>query len=271
MAKRIEFTQEQLDDIHQLYESGWSFAKIQKKYNVTQQVMNRLFRENNWKTRLKYEYRRYNLNESYFDFITTPNQAYIIGLLAADGYNHESTGGIRISLQERDKQILLDINKEIGSDRPLHIRHFDKEEWQDSYTLNINSMKMSARLQELGIVQNKSLILDFPDWIDEDLFPFLLKGYIDGDGWIQKYHLGFMSSDKFCYGVQSFITEHYGIKSFVMDMKRNYSEHTKTWYINKTQDISFLANLMFSKEVLGIERKNNKYIEFGYINKSTTV
>lgn len=40
--------------------------------------------------------RKYTINEKYFEKVDTPEKAYILGLLYADGYNSEKTGRINL-------------------------------------------------------------------------------------------------------------------------------------------------------------------------------
>ena len=265
------FTQEETNEIIRLYqEEEMGLVPIAKLFNVSQKPIERLLKENNIEIRSNtFKSRKYNVNENYFDVIDSPNKAYIIGLLFADGNNHNKLDSVRIELQDVDVQILEDIKGELDSDYPLTYRHFDNHpSWHDSYILSINSQHISKRLNELGMIPNKSLVLDFPSWITEDLFPFMLKGYIDGDGWIRPKLIGLMSSDKFCYGVKSYLFEHYNIDSRVMDMHRHYNEHTKTWYIQGNDNISHLVDLMFSEPTIGIQRKVNKYYQFGFLNNT---
>lgn len=264
--KKYVFSEEQLLDIYNMYNDGSSLKVIQDKYSVSQTVLTRVFNENGWTIRGCHDHRNYTLNEEYFDSIDTPNKAYIYGLLAADGYNYVPTGEIKLSLQEGDEQTLVDINKEIESNRPLHVRKFDRPSWKDSYTLSISSVHISRQLEKIGIIRNKSLVLEFPEWISESLFPYMLKGYIDGNGWIQQYRIGFMSSDKFAYGVQRFLIEHYGITSTVMDMKRHYDSRTKTWYICSKKKSKTLVEMMFEEPTIRIQRKYEKYIKYGYLD-----
>lgn len=210
-------------------------------------------------------HRKYTVNENYFDIIDTPNKAYIIGLLAADGSNNEKEGEIRLSLQERDVDILYKINECIGSNRPLAVRKFQKETWQDSYTLVINSHHMSDRLSEIGIVQKKSLILDFPKDIPRNLIPNMLRGYIDGDGWIQPHLIGFMSTDKFCYQAQKYLMDYLDIDSVVMNMKRSYNIHTKTLYITGIKNLIPFAYSLYEDSELCLERKKTHCIEYGFL------
>ena len=268
--KKIIFTKDQLNDIYNMYQKGNSLRIIQEKFGVSQTVLNRIFKENNWKLRKKTDHMTlYSVNEHVFDQIDTPDKAYCMGLFYADGCNHIKEGNISIELQSRDRAVLEGINRITNNTRPIKTYPGGKNlRKQDTCVLVIHSFYLSNRMNELGFIPRKSLSLDFPNWITKELFPFFLKGYIDGDGWVQKYVIGFMSSDKFCYGVQKYLIDNYGIDSKVMDMKRHYSEHTKTLYICNRKNLYPLTELMFSKETIGIPRKIQRYIEYGFLKEN---
>lgn len=50
--------------------------------------------------------RKYILNENYFESITTPEQAYWLGFLSADGYVNTAQGELELELQEQDQEHL---------------------------------------------------------------------------------------------------------------------------------------------------------------------
>lgn len=270
--QKIVLLDDDVQKIKELYKQKISISKISCMFNVSCRVIRRVLKENEIVIRDCHDYRKYACNQHYFDSIDSPNKAYIMGLLLSDGNNNIDTHKFTITLQDRDKQVLEDIKSELNIDCPLLYRNLkDKNpNWHDSYTLVVNSKYMSDRLNELGMIPNKSLILDFPRWITEELFPFMLKGYIDGDGWIQKYNIGFMSSDKFCYGVQQYLMEHYHIEARIMDMKRHYDKRIKTCYIQNKKNYLPLVKLMFSQPTIGIARKVAKYQEFGFIDTNKT-
>ena len=85
MNKKV-FSDEQLTDIYNKYSDGLNMTDIGKSYNVSLNVIRRLFVENGWESK-GHGRRRYSLNERYFDNIDSPNKAYIFGLLLADGCN----------------------------------------------------------------------------------------------------------------------------------------------------------------------------------------
>jgi hypothetical protein len=137
---------------------------------------------------------RIRVNESYFDNIG-PEQAYVMGLIASDGYviDHKKSGGKSrgqqywgIQLQEGDRDILEKVRTAIELETELAYRPKRQKTWQGSYTLKARSDKMVNRLIELGIRPRKSLTFGMPDVIrqNECLFMPFLRGYFDGDGCI---------------------------------------------------------------------------------------
>lgn len=108
------------NDIINAYINGETALNISKRYNTHDNTIRRILKNNNVEIRgNKITSRKYNVNENYFDNIDTPNKAYILGLLYADGNNHIKNNTVSIALQEEDVEILRLINKEIESDRPL--------------------------------------------------------------------------------------------------------------------------------------------------------
>lgn len=253
-----------------LYQNGMSLAKIENKYGYSRTVVRRIFHEHNWEIRNRYDaiYNKYSYNHHYFDNIDNPNKAYFIGFLYADGYN--SGSGFSVELQYRDKAVLYGFKNllDYNGDIKFYERSVSPNNKSDTCKININGRYVSKKLSELGCVKNKSLILDFPDWITEELFPFFLKGYIDGDGWVQKYRIGLMSTDKFCNGVKDYLKSHYNIESKVYNMKKHYNEHTKTLDITNRKNIIPLVELMFSEATIEIPRKKEKYIEYGFLQNN---
>ena len=261
----IVFSQEQLEQVYDLYyNQNLSLENVGKHFNTSGTKIRNLLIKNGKEIQPK-KHRKYKINDNYFDVIDTPNKAYIIGLLAADGCNYKDDGLITLSLQERDKDILEKISKEMDSDRPLSVRHFKYDKWQDSYTLKFYSHKLTQRLIEIGIIPNKSLTLDFPKDIPNELIPCMLRGYIDGDGWVQPHVIGLMSTEKFCEGAKKYLNDYLGIDCKIQDMKRNYNIHTKTLYVNDIKNLIPLSYTLYEQGDLYIERKKDSFIRYGFL------
>ena len=151
--------------------------------------------------------RKYTLNEFYFDVIDNEAKAYFLGFLYADGNHCVKKNRITIGLQERDKYILEEFNRMINSNRPIVFKSkelLNKRKGftncQNQYYLNINSKHMSQSLLKLGLFNNKTFILKFPteDQVPEFLQSHFIRGYIDGDGCVEKKGVSFMGTFDFC-------------------------------------------------------------------------
>ena len=102
----MNFTNEEEMKIVDMYvNQKLSTVKIGQYYNCYHKVIAKVLEKHNIQ-RVGNGKRKYNLDEHYFDKIDTPNKAYILGLLFADGNNSLVKSTIRISLQESDKDIL---------------------------------------------------------------------------------------------------------------------------------------------------------------------
>lgn len=153
---------EEYERIIKLYESGLSQAKIGCIYNVGHYIIGKILKKCNVKIRDdSHKGRKYTIDENYFDVIDTPNKAYILGLLYADGCNYPPQHRVKLELQEKDKDILEQINQEITSNKPLFFNPLNSKNnnWQNTYRLDITNKHISDQLESLGIVQNKSLVL----------------------------------------------------------------------------------------------------------------
>lgn len=216
--------------------------------------------------------RKYYFDDHLFDVINTPDKAYCIGLFMADGCNQLKDMCFSIGLQSRDKDILEKITVMFQSDYPLMLRDSSKYEYmaQDFFVMRWNSKYFCERLNEIGIVPNKSLVLEFPYWLDRHLVPYLIKGYIDGDGWVNKNQIGFMSTNKFCIGVQEYL-DSIGISSHIMDMKRHYKNETKELIISGRNNIYPLSQIMFSHGNLYLDRKYQKYVDYNFIDVNNSL
>lgn len=161
--KKYVFDEKQKQKIINDYQSGKMVWQIAEQLGCTQDVILRNMEE--WKIprRNKQERNRtYTLDRNFFDLINSPEKAYFLGFLYADGHNKADTGNISINLQERDVDILIKLKKLINSNCPLRFWKKRKDSHQNQFILSIYSVYMSQQLIKLGCVPKKSLILQFP-------------------------------------------------------------------------------------------------------------
>ena len=215
--------------------------------------------------------RRYNRNSFYFDNIDTPNKAYILGLIFADGNNF--SGGrhytITIVLQEEDFEVLESIRKEIEYEHPLFYdqRNIKNPKHKNTYRLVIQDEYMSKQLNNLGVVNNKSLKVKFPDYISDELMPHFIRGYFDGDGSISydykrnKAHTSLCGTYDFVSHVSE-ILHNMGVNNYITHPKQSGDHNT---YVMKTCGNKSTYNYLtwlYTDAGIKMERKYQRYLNF---------
>ena len=263
MSKPLIPTKE-YENIINLYNSGLSQAQVGAIYNVGHYIIGKILKKCGVSARDdSHKFRKYMIDENYFDNIDTPNKAYIIGLLYSDGCNYPPQHRVKIELQERDKSILDKINIEMQNNKPLSFINLNSKNtnWQNTYRLDITNKHISDKLVELGVVQNKSLILEFPQWLDESMYAPFLRGYLDGDGHIEWNNTRFVTlvgTSQFCQHVKDFCEKKLGIKCSICDVA-NKDSNTKLLYIHGRQLVKQFLDFVYKDADLYIERKYNIY------------
>lgn len=162
--RKSQFSDKDVQDMACLYDEGYSLKYIGDAYGVDETEISFLFKKINKARRSP---PRYHINENYFDCIDTQDKAYILGLFYADGYNNTKNNHIQLMLQEKDKNILVEILQKIDSDTPIRLVKKYKEHHKNCYCFTICNKHMSQTLASLGMVSGKSLILTFPKWLDK--------------------------------------------------------------------------------------------------------
>lgn len=270
MREQLSFDEEETAMIKDYYyNQGKTLSNIASIFGCSYTGMLNFFIRNNWERFQDRRNRKYYFNEHVFDDIDTPDKAFCLGLLLADGCNHSNNNDVSIELQKRDVEVLQMMNNVFESTYPIHEQKASGSRVQDTCTLRVTSKHFSERCSEIGFVPRKSLILDFPI-IKEEFIMNMLNGYIAGDGWVNKYCIGFMSTDKFCYKAQEYL-ETIGIKMSVYDLKKErYNEHTKMTQISGKKNIIPFVEKMLDGCNIFLRRKYDKLVEYGHydLNKA---
>ena len=181
-AKKNKYilTTEGLSFLVEKYNSGLTQKQLADAFNVSRDVIKRWMKENNIEGRK----RKYSFNENYFSNISSPEQAYWLGFLSADGYV-SNRGELVLELQEADLNHIKKFKKALNATQPIKKIYCGKEKQFLHYRIYIRCKKMTQELENYGIVPNKSLTF-VPKNIPENLFKFWILGYLDGDGCISK-------------------------------------------------------------------------------------
>lgn len=269
----IDIIENNIKEIKRLYyEENFSCLDIAKKLNVKKYQIDYVFKKYNWEKRTLAEACRvYEVDVNYFDEINTPNKAYILGFLYADGYNNLIINSWCLSLKKMDEEILIKIQKELKSNKPIKYRddlHKDGTS-RDMASFYIGSKHMCESLAKWGVVQNKTFQLKFPDFLNEDLLPHFIRGYFDGDGCISgrirkdrnvmRYSVNIMSNIDFCEGCTEYLN-----KKWIKAHCNIPSGQPKNRIVrfSAIESMKKFYELIYTNADLKLERKYQKFKEF---------
>lgn len=129
--------------------------------------------------------RKYVFDESIFEKINTEEKAYWLGFLYADGYVPADFRCIEIGLKAKDKGHLEKFLDFLNINPRPEIKMRDVKvngKIAKACRIIICSNRLAHDLAKHGCIPQKSLVLEFPKWLDEELLPHFMRGYFDGDG-----------------------------------------------------------------------------------------
>ncbi len=129
--------------------------------------------------------------------------AYVLGFFAADGTMiHSKRGGHYIEFHINDKEILIAIQRVVGSNHKMSIRKRRDPNQKTGYRIQFGSKEMYTDLTALGMCSRKSLTLQMP-WVPPEYFSHFVRGYFDGDGCVYFKKLKFADRKRKRYILQS--------------------------------------------------------------------
>lgn len=206
VKKRTKGGLQPLNQAHivQQYATGKSARQIAAIHNVSRSTIDNILNRKNVDRHKRYSNTR--LNSNFFQIIDTPAKAYFLGMLITDGSVGSMDNSVRLCLHKRDVQILQLFSKEVCSQNTLYLRR-DKPH----ITFSVKDAKWKKDLAQYGVVPRKTYITKFPT-IAQSLMPHLIRGMIDGDGWISctanKHAIGFCGNFQAVKGLRDYICEH---------------------------------------------------------------
>jgi DNA-binding transcriptional regulator WhiA len=257
----MKTTQEQIDSMIRLYTiDKQNTYDIGNELNLSAVTVQSYLK----KAGIQLSHQKYKFNEHYFNKIDTPNKAYFLGLIYADGCVFPKKNSCAIKLTKEDDYVLEEFKKDIDSQKPLHYtkskpivgtKYIGKAQCK----LELNSKILIEDLISLGVVQNKSLILKFPKNM-----PFskdFIRGYFDGDGCIynsqNRIMLNFVGSKEFCKGLCDFLQSELNIPTTARQDKRGNSWYI---YILRIKDVlKFCKYIYEDPNCVKLNRKYEKY------------
>jgi len=237
---------------------------LAKKYNVSTVMISNILK----KFKIPTDHRRgfYNVDINYFKIIDTPNKSYFLGLFHADGSNSEEHNCVRISLQEKDKEILEKLKKDIKYSGPLY--YLKKQgNRSNQFSLNIVAKELSQDLVILGYPKNKTYKVVFPEYLEQSLVRHFIRGLFDGDGCIHakyKHSLSIVGTCNTLLGVKDYLQEILNINSVIVESK---SKNIFRLSICKKIDIFNTLCHLYENSELYLQRKYDIFHQVYMIQK----
>jgi intein-encoded DNA endonuclease-like protein len=199
-------------------------------------------------------YRKWGLNESFFNLIDDEYKAYFLGLLYADGSINKDKS-ITLGLHKQDINILIKFNDILGYKKPLK---YHEGVNNNMVVVVINSHQMYNDLIDKGCVNKKTFKLVFPSEkiVPKHLIRHFIRGYFDGDGcmYIAKKsynnYANFLSTHDFLMGLGDYI-----------GLKYHLRQKDNIWSLfYRTKDrLLILKDFLYENSNIYFKRKKDKF------------
>lgn len=256
--KQNRLTGEQKEKLFELYKTyNYSYKELAEQFNKTvRSIAGLLTREGLKGKRINNHFRKYKVNQNYFDIIDSEEKAYFLGFLCADGCNHINSTKVSMFLKESDKEILIKLSNLIQPTKPLVFGK--KDRGFNQYAINISNRRISDRLNELGCTPRKTFTLELPTYetVPENLFRHYMRGFFDGDGWLGKKDISITSSIMFCEKLSILLHETFNIKT------RGRSRGKVTELRFSRYNTKQFLDWIYKDSNIFLERKYQRYLEY---------
>lgn len=248
------------------YLDGMSSVELGKKYNMTPTSICRFLKEYEIDVRKnKINSRHYFLNDDFFEKIDTEEKAYWLGFIYADGYVTTDRNFIGISLASRDRAHLEKFKISVEATYPIH-DYISHSKFGDTPYLRIvmTSKKMKSDLIDKGVVERKTLILEPPTKVPQNLMRHFCRGYFDGDGSFSKVskHFNLPYSMKLCGTIEmiNFFQKTFDIIGHVEKRNNDDKNNYQVTFVG-TEDVFRVSNYLFKNTTIFLDRKKKRHLD----------
>ena len=239
------------------YNKGLKISEIANKYNVdSHTVINHL---KNAKIYKSPKYLDYNFNTTYFKNIDDEHKAYWLGFIYADGSisTINRSHSLTIELNKVDLIHLKKFRNDIKSNHPITTR----SNRNNMCAIRVSSAETITNLKEYGCIENKTengYLTEKIFNMENDYKKAFLRGYLDGDGYIDKkrYRIIYtIKSETIAQQLQKMIKEICNITFKIRKEKSYY----RLLIENKKDTLAFL-NCIYKNATIFLNRKYEIYL-----------
>lgn len=263
---KVKVSEEIKDKIVENYLNGMGQIASGKEFRISGVVVKRILQERKVKIRNYAESasvsnvlrKKYSCNKDYFKK-ENPRMAYILGFLAADGSISLRENVLKITLSQKDKELLEQIREEL--EYTGEVKDATTSKGFDISTLQITCKEYKQDLQKYNIVPQKTYTFSFPTTLNKDYWIDFIRGYWDGDGTIctagkEAIRTSLCGYKKdFLEFVLSYLEQEYKIPRVAIRQKNN------TYYFQYSNNSTILLYkaLYYEDNVMCMKRKKEKF------------
>lgn len=256
----IAWTDEQVAYIIDKYvNENYTLKELGKSFGCSYATIRNLLNKHNIDSRGNKQ--GYPRNEYYFNKIDTPEKAYWLGFLYADGCVHSNNYEISINITDQEhaekfKQAIGAVNHKVTV---TNDKRFIAA--KTLYQFTIKDQQLHTDLIKWGCVPQKTLIIEKIPNIPRDYISHFIRGYFDGDGSLHylkgtdNYRISFTSgSAQFLNDIQ---------KELQTNVSLGNSENTYQLQISGRKQVERILNYLYqdSTEATRLDRKYNTYLD----------
>ena len=244
-----------------------TMTALAKELNCSKSFIEKIWRENNLKGKNGHTY---TCDEHYFDIIDTPQKAYWLGFIAADGniYRRDGHQGLlSIALKDKDIELLYTFKNNIKTAKSISISQDKRRKDTVIATLQISSDVLCNRLIEIGIGIRKTFdlsIYQICSNIPKSFVGSFILGYFDGDGsisildnTISKASIRISGPISNLKDFQTILAE-LKINCSIIEDKRKYKKSFGSLEFKNTAEKYIFLKLIYNLKVECLKRKEEK-------------
>lgn len=228
-----------------------SLAAVAKKFHCKTDTIKRRMVVMGYKYETRYK-RKFNRNK--FNQVTTPEEAYWLGFLLADGYINEDRGFIKIKLAIKDKEHLYKFANFMEEKDPMLI-----EETGGAYnksnpciSIEFDSRQLINNLLKYNLHQAKSTKEQPYCFNDNELDSAYIRGMIDGDGHIEENFLKYVGSLESCLYIKNYLEKYI---EYNQTAKYIYEYGTIYCFELHRNNIKEILKNIYPKNCIALDRK----------------
>lgn len=243
-----------------------SMAFISRELQIPLYTVRKTLQNNNIAIRNNNCYKTKSVNEDFFEKIDTPEKAYILGFIYADGYLTNGYFGIHLSI--KDKYMLEKIKELMGSSHKIvdQVRTEPTGSLVYSSTFSLKNKKIEQDLLDKGVFYRKTKNLKFPteEQVPQSLVSHFIRGFFDGDGSVYYSNAGITISLLGTYSMMENILSIFKDLSSTSSKIYQDKRHDELYYIcvGGKNMVFPIYQYLYKDASLFLERKKKKFDDF---------